>query len=755
MNLYSSPLLQPTPASASSRPTTPLSQPILSPSSSTPDPWDFDLLAPTPAKGGPSITSDPFALNFDNPSPIITKPKANVYEDNSYDSPDLLGVLSQPIVSLRPNSTSPSNPARVRSASPPPHILGQLVEMGYSIQGARLALEATVNRRTGEWDISKAVEVLVSQSGKNEMEEEPSRRRENGREERSAHSRSSERVLEEEEPPRPVGRRAREAAAKERERQSNETINATKIYQEQAAELLSQASKTASKIGLNVFKSANAYWETGRASIQKALDERALNGEERSTTADSSRKGDDGRKGRPKWMTEENDHEDDDVVVVGGSALRKGVGNESSSKPPLIFQDSDDEEGEEGFVTVSAPANHDITRNHPAQPQRQSQSTHGLHQTDRTTSPALSARRQEKLPSRQATPPSPQRISRPKPTRPKRLHVHASTSQLSTSTSHKSQGNEYYKIGRFAEADSSYSLAIDILPSNHPTLVVVLNNRANARLNTGNGRGAVEDCSEVLRIIFGDVGNTSSLIISSGNQGGGGIDLRIIEDDPFPPAFVEINLRDMVGKALGRRAKAYEMGEKWERAGEDWNALLVGGESLCRAAGGVKLVSEGIMRCRKMTTSSTVVTPSVTNTPLTSKPFKTMSSVPSRPSPATAIVPDAVARLRLANEAASAEDTLKFSLKDSVDTRILAWKAGKETNLRALIASLDNVLWAELGWKTVGMQELITDSQVKVRYVRAIAKVHPDKVSCLYRLANSFSRFSPVASIDASTPLEI
>jgi len=51
------------------------------------------------------------------------------------------------------------------------------------------------------------------------------------------------------------------------------------------------------------------------------------------------------------------------------------------------------------------------------------------------------------------------------------------------------------------------------------------------------------------------------------------------------------------------------------------------------------------------------------------------------------------------------------------------------TPFRALIASLDSVLWEELGWKKVGMHELITDSQLKVRYVRAISKVHPDKVS--------------------------
>ena len=43
-------------------------------------------------------------------------------------------------------------------------------------------------------------------------------------------------------------------------------------------------------------------------------------------------------------------------------------------------------------------------------------------------------------------------------------------------------------------------------------------------------------------------------------------------------------------------------------------------------------------------------------------------------------------------------------------------------------ASLDTVLWPELGWQKVGMHELVTPAQVKIRYTKAIAKLHPDKV---------------------------
>ena len=55
----------------------------------------------------------------------------------------------------------------------------------------------------------------------------------------------------------------------------------------------------------------------------------------------------------------------------------------------------------------------------------------------------------------------------------------------------------------------------------------------------------------------------------------------------------------------------------------------------------------------------------------------------------------------------------------------------KETNIRALLASLDMVLWEEIlsgGVKVNGLGELVTNIQVKKGYMRAIARVHPDKV---------------------------
>ncbi|KAJ3505363.1 hypothetical protein NMY22_g17612 [Coprinellus aureogranulatus] len=79
-----------------------------------------------------------------------------------------------------------------------------------------------------------------------------------------------------------------------------------------------------------------------------------------------------------------------------------------------------------------------------------------------------------------------------------------------------------------------------------------------------------------------------------------------------------------------------------------------------------------------------------------------------------------------------AEDNLKYELKDSVEAKLLAWKKGKETNLRALLASLDTILWDDL-IKDMGgkpdMAALITGGGVKKWYMKSVARVHPDKLN--------------------------
>lgn len=61
--------------------------------------------------------------------------------------------------------------------------------------------------------------------------------------------------------------------------------------------------------------------------------------------------------------------------------------------------------------------------------------------------------------------------------------------------------------------------------------------------------------------------------------------------------------------------------------------------------------------------------------------------------------------------------------------QILDWIEGKERNIRALLSTLNTVLWeGETRWKAVGMADLVTPDQVKKYYRKAVLIVHPDKV---------------------------
>ncbi|CDP10974.1 unnamed protein product [Coffea canephora] len=58
-------------------------------------------------------------------------------------------------------------------------------------------------------------------------------------------------------------------------------------------------------------------------------------------------------------------------------------------------------------------------------------------------------------------------------------------------------------------------------------------------------------------------------------------------------------------------------------------------------------------------------------------------------------------------------------LADSLDCHIKRWSAGKEGNLRALLSSLQDVLWPECKWDPVSLAGSIIPASVKKVYARA------------------------------------
>ena len=265
-------------------------------------------------------------------------------------------------------------------------------------------------------------------------------------------------------------------------------------------------------------------------------------------------------------------------------------------------------------------------------------------------------------------------------------------------------GNAAVKRGDYASASDQYTLALSKVPERHPLRIITLTNRALTNSKTGEPKAAIADADGALEII----GETKGVgeTIDMGQEG-------------------RKDMYSFWGKASIRKAEALEQLEKWREAGLIWKACVEAG------VGGPTSVA-GRTRCdRAANPAPKPVTKSATAKP---QPKRPAPRAPAMSSSATPQHSESVSRLRAANVEADRLDDEKFRLSDTIDARIDAWRKGKEGNLRALLASLETVLWENAGWKKVGMAELIMSNKVKVVYMKGIAKVHPDKVCLLPRL---------------------
>nr|KJB10806.1 hypothetical protein B456_001G225900 [Gossypium raimondii] len=74
------------------------------------------------------------------------------------------------------------------------------------------------------------------------------------------------------------------------------------------------------------------------------------------------------------------------------------------------------------------------------------------------------------------------------------------------------------------------------------------------------------------------------------------------------------------------------------------------------------------------------------------------------------------------------EQAERHRISETLDVEIKRWAAGKEGNLRALLSTMQYVLWPECGWQPVSLTDLITAAAVKKAYRKATLCIHPDKV---------------------------
>lgn len=719
---------------------------------------------------------DPFGLGRMNHTSARLAP---IHADG-VDEDDVLGLLGKPVSELPPHTSverqtwHEDGTSVVHSGNdkhPQDQALAELVEMGFPVEKAREALSQT---DTGV-DIQAAVGWLLSQAHQESRQTHRGRGSPDGTRRRSSdrnattngHKKAETGHLRADAQMPAWMRKERHSDSTQRRQDSRSPANGEKDATQYAAEISS-----------NLLRSANSLWKTGIKKIEQTVGElnsdsdssqpkwmraHAEGGTRRqkvstpsipaeresdrsgklSSENSSQRRPSNGlrqtsitdealmlesSKSRPPQKTATRSMQPDSRLPTSSSssrdpspALPPGSTNQRSSQPIFLQRQhlhdvpkaklSRELIDEQSSVAYVSPARRKRPPPKPAdsEPNLLGDS-HPSTQIPRpsTTAPTL----QPKPPSQpQALPsksphPSPNVSTSPKP--PPRKIPQVSTSALSSSTSHRQKGTEAFKLGDYAAAHAAYTSALAPIPDEHPITIIILCNRALTNLKIGEPKAAVSDADNAL-----------SLIGPSHGEG------EIIALDPHEAPK---QMRDFYGKALMRKAEALEQMERWSDAARVWR------EAVESSHGGSTSI-QGRDRSEKAAgrSSHTAAPAARTRPPPSAKrhpPPKKLSALDALSSP-PAPSAEAVTRLRAANAAAERTDDEKFALADSVDARLAAWKNGKQDNLRALLGSLDTVLWPEAGWKKVGLHELVLAGKVKVVYMRGIAKVHPDKVRLL------------------------
>ncbi|KAI1084193.1 hypothetical protein F5B20DRAFT_576336 [Whalleya microplaca] len=483
-------------------------------------------------------------------------------------------------------------------------------------------------------------------------------------------------------------------------------------------------SKKAAAMGSSFFKTANSLWKTGQKQVQKAV-------------ADFQQEG--GDPSQPKWMRsaqQDRTHSgrqavqtatDEALMLEAGVQPERNSSRSSQTRrdasrdqsPALPTRPSTQSPGvpkwqqaaqsdsrdprarlnKQAIEEQSAQAYVSPARRKKATPQPPPEPEPEADLLFNSSAPPPSQSRPQRSaqPSPSTAKPPAKPASRPIATRPPpptRKVPAVTDSVLQASTRHRLDGTTHFKRGDYDAAHTSYSNSLAGIPQTHPICIVLLTNRALTALKTGSPKQAVSDADAAIGIIGPSHGDGEKVALPDGESR---------------------DMKDLYGKALSRKAEALEQMEKWAEAGNVWQQCVEAG------VGGVTAIG-GRQRCQKALAPKPKPTP---RPPQAAKPRP-------KPSAAADLAPqkssEAVQRLRQANKAAEAADEEKFAISERVDAKIAAWRDGKRDNLRALIGSMDQVLWENSGWKKVGLHELVMANKVKIHYMKAIAKCHPDKL---------------------------
>ncbi|GME95886.1 unnamed protein product [[Candida] boidinii] len=270
--------------------------------------------------------------------------------------------------------------------------------------------------------------------------------------------------------------------------------------------------------------------------------------------------------------------------------------------------------------------------------------------------------------------------------------------QLTNFKNARERGNEFFKNGDFPVALTSYEDSLKSLPNGHIFSIISYSNLSIVYSKLGNSKSQLEFSEKGLMILNKICKNNYNLLNN-----------EFIENDKTFKSFWI--------KLLSKKSEALENLEKFKDAFFNYNLLIENG-------GSSKPIMDGKNRCFK------ILNPEKSKTTTSSTPSRArQQQQPIRSTSKPTGNGEATRRIKEQNQKTENFENEKFQLHDQIEDKLNTWRNGKEDNLRALLSSLHLILWKETNWKPVGLTDLVLDKKVKIIYMKAVAKTHPDKIS--------------------------
>lgn len=252
----------------------------------------------------------------------------------------------------------------------------------------------------------------------------------------------------------------------------------------------------------------------------------------------------------------------------------------------------------------------------------------------------------------------------------------------------KELGADAFSKGDFHSALEAYTKCLAAIPEKHELRIVITANLALTAIKLGNYRLAIDRCDEGMALV-GESYTDSEWIIN------------------------EKGIKYWYIRLLVRKAESMELSERFRDALECY-MLLISKHNVTDLK-----ILEAKRRVNK-----------IVNPPKAAPKPKPKAEAASA---SRAAQSENVQRMKQQHEKEKQEEEMKFKLHNNIHKRTLEWSNGKETNLRALLMSLSEVLPQRLGFpfitdNVITMNDLMLTKKVKINYMRVISSIHPDKL---------------------------